>query len=314
MLPDLIKSMRPRQATKNLLVFGALVFIPGAIMDPGAFLRSVLAFIIFSFAASAGYIFNDIRDIQYDRTHPKKRFRPIASGKVSTMTAACMAIILLIHVAIGCAYLDLSPFRLPEPAQAIEGIKYGFTSSIAGYLLLTLVYSMWLRNVPLLDVIVLSIGFVLRAVAGALALKVIISPWLLLCTGLLALFLVLGKRRQELVRMSADSDESGSAAPSVAGRRSLSGYTVSLLDQLLLISASVNIMSYSLYTFTSATHEDNRLMLTIPFVIYGIFRYQYLVHKENSGESPEEVLLSDLPLRLCLFFWVLSVIVLFLIP
>jgi 4-hydroxybenzoate polyprenyltransferase len=313
MFTALIKSLRPKQWTKNFLVFGALVFIPGAIAIPGLGLRALIAFFLFSFASGAGYLINDVADREYDRTHPRKKHRPIASGELSVPIAIAAAVILFIIVIIGSLYLDRTSVSLPPSAKPLDGSRFPFLMTIAGYIILTFLYSGIFKKIPLLDVLVLSIGFTLRAVGGAVALKVIFSPWLLLCTGLLALYLALGKRRQEIVRLMNHGEAPGESQS--AGRRtSLSGYTIPLLDQLLIMSASVNIMSYSLYTFSASGHPDNRLMLTIPFVIYGIFRYHSLIHKEDAGEAPDEVLINDRPLVVCLILWVLSVTILFFLP
>jgi len=312
MLVELLKSLRPRQWTKNLLVFGALLFVPGAIEHGGAWGRSILAFVIFSLAASAGYIVNDIRDRDYDRAHPKKKNRPIASGKIPVGAAVAFSILLLIVVIAGSLYLDMVDFILPPPATPLDRIPYAFLLTLVFYIVLTFFYTVYFKNVPIMDVLVLSGGFTLRAVAGAVALRVTISPWLILCTGLLALFLVLGKRRQELIRLQTNCELPSTGDE--AGRSALAGYTIAMLDQFLMIAASVNVMSYSLYTFSTSGHPDDRLMLTIPFVIYGIFRYYFLIHSRNQGEAPEEVLLKDRPLALCLFLWVISVAILFLLP
>ena len=313
MLKALIKSLRPKQWTKNFLVFGALVFIPGAITIPSLGLRALLAFILFSFASSVGYLINEIVDREYDRLHPRKKHRPIASGELSVVVAAVAAVVLLIIVIFGGLYLDRTDVSYPASATPLDGTAYPFLVTIAGYIVLTFLYSGWFKKIPLLDVLVLSVGFTLRAVGGAVALKVIFSPWLLLCTGLLALYLALGKRRQEIVRLN-NMGESVKDLRSVGGRPVLSGYNIPLLDQLLIMSASVNIMSYSLYTFSASGHPDNRLMLTIPFVIYGIFRYHSLIYKEDAGEAPDEVLIHDRPLVICLVLWVLSVTALFFYP
>jgi len=307
MVADLVKSIRPRQWTKNFIVFGALVFVPGALLVPGLVLRSVLAFVLFSLAAGAGYIFNDIRDRDYDREHPRKKDRPIASGRLPVGTAMLFGYVLVIIVLAGSYYLDsIKPDLTGLEATPLGFEFYAFTLTLAGYLLLTFVYSMWLRNTPLLDVIVLSIGFILRAVGGAVALGVIISPWLLLCTGLLALYLALGKRRQELLRLQ-NSHDAEISCDNGNMRKSLCGYTIPLLDQLLIIAASVNVMSYSLYTFLHSEASDTRLMLTIPFVLYGIFRYHWLIHYQDKGEAPDEVLLNDRPLAICVLLWVIVV-------
>lgn len=313
MLKALIKSLRPKQWTKNFLVFGALVFIPGAIVMPNLGLRALLAFVLFSLASSAGYLVNDILDREYDRRHPRKKFRPIASGELGIPVAVVVTAIALVIVIFGSLYLDRTDVSLPSTATSLGGAEYPFLITIVGYIALTFLYSIWLKKIPMLDVLVLSIGFTLRAVGGAVALKVIFSPWLLLCTGLLALYLALGKRRQEIVRLNHEMEKSKDLK-GAGGRPVLSGYTIPLLDQLLIMSASVNIMSYSLYTFSASGHPDNRLMLTIPFVIYGIFRYHSLIYKEHAGEAPEEVLLNDKPLVICLILWVVSVTILFFYP
>jgi len=307
MIPAFINSLRPRQWTKNFIVFGALFFVPGALMMPELIMHAVVGFILFCLAAGAGYLFNDVRDRDSDAKHPRKCKRPIASGDLPVPVAMIGAFILIAIVIAGGFWLDLTNPILPEsatplPSDGLLFYKYPFLGTIISYLLIAFVYSLWMRNMALLDVLFLSIGFVLRAVAGAVALKVEISPWLLLCAGLLALYLALGKRRQELVRLQLNGDiDPGNL------RGALKGYTVPLLDQLLIIAASVNVMSYSLYTFWTTGHPDNRLMLTIPFVIYGIFRYHTLIYNEDAGEAPDEVLLKDRPLLVCIFLWALCV-------
>jgi len=307
MIPSFINSLRPRQWTKNFIVFGALFFVPGALLFPELVLRAILGFILFCFAAGAGYLFNDVRDRDYDRLHPRKCKRPIACGSLPVPVALIGAFVLIAIVVAGGFWLDLHTPVLPEAATPLrsDGLivyQYPFMSTVVGYLAVTLIYSLWMRNLAILDVLFLSVGFVLRAVAGAVALKVEISPWLLLCTGLLALYLALGKRRQELVRINSNGDSSPANH-----RGALSGYTIPLLDQFLIIAASVNVMSYSLYTFRAVGHPDNRLMLTIPFVIYGLFRYHTLIYNEDAGEAPDEVLLKDKPLMLSILLWALCV-------
>jgi 4-hydroxybenzoate polyprenyltransferase len=317
MLSAIFESLRlKRQWAKNLLVFGALLFIPGALLNGEAFLRSLAAFVVFSLAASAGYLINDIQDREYDQKHPRKKLRPIACGRLSPSSAIIAAVVLLVLVVAGGLWLDLTTFELPPPATHLHGWPFAFLLTIGLYFALTFFYSLGLKRVQLLDVVLLSIGFTLRAVAGAVAIMVVISPWLLLCTGLLALYLALGKRRQELVRLANGVDETcpGGNEDEWSGRPAIAGYTVELLDQLLIIAASVNVMSYSLYTFSAAGHPDNRLMLTIPFVIYGIFRYHFLIHTSDMVEAPEEILLSDKPLIACLLLWILTVAVLFMLP
>jgi 4-hydroxybenzoate polyprenyltransferase len=311
MISAIIDSLRiRRQWAKNLLVFGALLFIPGAMLNTHALFRSGLAFVLFSLAAGAGYLINDINDREYDKRHPTKKLRPIACGRLSVSTAIIITVFLLVAVVAGSLYIDLTPFELPK-ATPLHGFRYAFLLTISAYFLLTFLYSFGLKKVQLLDVVILAVGFTLRAVAGAVVLKVIISPWLLLCTGLLALYLALGKRRRELVRIG---EETKCEEDEFSGRPALIGYTVELVDQLLIIAASVNLMSYSLYTFTAAGHPDNRLMMTIPFVVYGIFRYHFLVHTSDAAEAPEEILLGDKPLKWCVVLWIISVIGLMLLP
>jgi len=307
MLHAFIESLRPRQWTKNFLVFSALVFVPGALLLPSLLARSVFAFVLFCLASGAGYLFNDVRDREYDISHPRKQNRPIASGRLKPAAALTGGVILVAIALAGGFYLDLTHVVLPASATPLDVEWFPFVATIGGYLILVLVYTFWLRNIPLLDVLAISAGFVLRAIAGAVALKVIISPWLLLCTGLLALYLVLGKRRQELVRLAANGILNKSGDGSTV-RPALAGYTVPLLDQLLLIAASVNLMSYSLYTFQASSHHGNNcLMLTIPFVVYGIFRYHSLINNQDIGEAPDEVLLTDRPLAICIILWAISV-------
>ncbi len=312
-----IESLRPKQWTKNFVVFAALFFVPGALLSGELVVRSIATFLIFSLAAGAGYLVNDLKDREYDQSHPRKKNRPIPSGRLSPGSAMLGVAILVLIVLIGGVWLDLTDVTLPEQATRLDEtwtalIQFPFLFTIIGYLLITFIYSSFFRNVALLDVLLLSVGFTLRAVAGAVALKVIISPWLLLCTGLLALYLALGKRRQEIVRIN--NIQAGDLNESSPVRKALKGYTVPLLDQLLIISASVNVMSYSLYTFSAAGHPDNRLMITIPFVIYGIFRYHSLIHHQNEGEAPDEVLLQDRPLLICIMLWAVFVTVLMLSP
>jgi len=313
MFKALIESLRPRQWTKNFLVFGALFFVPGALLMPALFGRAMLSFLLFSFAAGAGYLINDVKDIDYDRSHPRKRNRPIASGRLPVGIALTWVFILVAIVLAAGYWLDITEVALPESATHLEGVAFPFLWTVGGYLVLTFVYSVWLRRVPLLDVLILSIGFTLRAVAGAVALKVIISPWLLIVTGLLALYLALGKRRQELVRLRNNVVNGDKPDPSTI-RPALAGYSVPLLDQLLIISASLILMGYSLYTFLHADASDPRLMLTIPFVIYGVFRYHSLIINESLGEAPDEVLLADRPLAICIILWAIAVTVLLLWP
>ena len=268
--------MRPEQWTKNVVVMAALFF---AFWDPSQHVRgkwptmlllSVVSAALFSIVSSGIYAFNDCRDRVFDRLHPVKRLRPVAAGELTLSFAYGFSAVLLV---VGLA---LSFF-----------LSKSFATIIALYIALQAIYSLRLKHVPLLDVFVIAMGFVLRALAGAAVLEVRISPWLVLCTFLLALFLALCKRRQEKKRMDAGAETT---------RRSLRGYAPLLLDQLIAISAGATIVCYSLYTLWPDTVErfgTDRLGFTIPFVIFGVFRYLQLVYSGNFGERPERILLTD---------------------
>ena len=284
-----VRMLRPKQWTKNLLVFAGLVFTYN-LLNPGMLSRVVLAFIVFCMLSSAGYIWNDLRDVAADRLHPIKRRRPIAAGLVPTWLAATTAL------ALGMGGLALA-FAL--------GTSFLLVAST--YMLLTASYSIWLKHLVLIDVFGIAAGFVLRAVGGAVVIGVPVSPWLYVCTVLVSLFLGLGKRRNELELLE------GSAA---GHRKNLEQYSLELVDQLILIVASVTIMAYSLYTFTAENlPRDHSMMLTIPLVVYGLFRYLYLVRVRRQGGAPEDLLLTDPGMLGTAVAWVaLSVIVLYVLP
>lgn len=288
-LAAIIRMLRPKQWTKNLLVFAGLVFTYN-LLNPGMLSRVLLAFVAFCLLSSAGYIWNDIRDAPADRLHPIKRRRPIAAGLVPTGAAAALA------SALGAAGLALA-FAL--------GTSFLLVASL--YMLLTASYSIWLKHLVLIDVFGISAGFVLRAVGGAVVIGVPVSPWLYVCTVLVSLFLGLGKRRNELELL-----ESGAAGH----RKNLEQYSLELVDQLILIVASVTIMAYSLYTFSAENlPRDHSMMLTIPLVVYGLFRYLYLVRVRRQGGAPEDLLLTDPGMLGTAIAWVaLSVIVLYVMP
>lgn len=298
MFIDLIKSMRYRGWTKNLLVFGALFFVPGAVGQPDAILRTVIAFVGFCLLSSSTYIVNDVNDAARDRLHPLKKHRPIASGRLSIPNALFFAFILIV-VAIGLAvWLDITAFEVAS-FEKIEHINFGVSLTFAGYLVLTLLYTFVLKRIPILDVIIIALGFVLRAVAGAAALNVEISQWLLLCTFLLSVYLALAKRRGEILQMGKESANH---------RENLEDYSIPLIDQLLTITAATNILSYSLYTFLADTGRGTVLMFTIPMVVFGIFRYQYLVIKMGAGANPEEILLKDRHIQIDIILWLIAVV------
>jgi 4-hydroxybenzoate polyprenyltransferase len=267
-------ALRPRQWTKNLLLFAGIVFA-AELGDGWRWLDALAAFAAYCAASSAAYLVNDVRDAPHDRAHPVKRMRPIARGEVSPRLAYGLAAALLV-----IAFVLVAPLGLVSVAF------------LAGFLALQAGYTLSLKHVVLIDVMAISGLFVLRAAAGAAAVHVRISPWLLLCTALLALFLALAKRRGELVLVGAD------ATP---GRPVLEGYSLGLVDQLVAIVAACTVISYSLYTFTA--RDSKSLMVTIPFVVFGVFRYLLLIHRQNLGEEPEEVLLRDVPILVCMAAW-----------
>ena len=291
----LLKALRPRQWTKNALVFMALLFTVNQRWSPNdaevawqAVGFASLAFVAFCLLASAQYLINDVLDAPQDRVHPKNRFRPIAAGLVPVSTALALAVVLVV--------LGIGASLFVGPA---------FTLVALGYLVLTAAYSVVLKHVVIVDVLVLASGFVLRAAAGAVAIAVPISPWLYVCTLLGALFLSLVKRRQERALLGTDAG---------AYRRILEEYPLPLLDQMINVVASGTVIAYSFYTFNSESLPGNHaMMLTIPFVIYGVFRYLYLVYTKNLGDSPDEVLFSDRPLLLSVVLWLVAAGVLLLL-
>ena len=274
----LVSSLRPRQWTKNLLVFAALLFTLDVKHADGDIGRSVAAFAIFCLLSGATYIFNDLLDRDADRHHPTKKLRPIAAGQISPAAAGfCAAVIGLGSLA--CAF----------------HLSTGFGVSALAYAILTAAYSIRLKHIVLIDVMALAAGFVIRAVAGAVVIDVRISQWLLLCTGLLALFLSIGKRRGELVAVLGGRK---------VGREVIGEYSIELLDQMSTIVTSALVMSYALYTIQSeAAVKHPYLRVTLPFVIFGIFRYLYLIHRKNQGESPDEVVLRDHQLIATVILW-----------
>ena len=301
MLADLLKSMRYRGWTKNLLVFGALFFVPGAVTQTTAISRSLLAFVGFCLLSSTMYIINDVADINRDRIHPIKKNRPIASGRLSSSNALLFAFFLLFSAFAIAFYLDLASFTIPL-FEKVRHVQYGVTITFGAYFILTVLYSIVLKRVPFLDVIIIAVGFVLRAVAGAAALNVEISQWLLLCTFLLSVYLALAKRRGEILELGEDSANH---------RENLADYSIPLIDQLLSIIAATNIISYSLYTFLADNARGTYLMVTIPMVIFGIFRYQSLIITRNEGANPEEIFLRDRHLQIDILVWLIAVIIAF---
>lgn len=279
----LLLSMRPRQWTKNLALFVGLVFAQ-QLLNLASLERAILAFAVFCLASSSIYLLNDILDLENDRQHPMKSKRPLASGNLPISWAIASIGILIL----GCAGLTLLVFSIPNQQQTdtfalLGGANVLFACTVAAYLLLMVLYSVRLKHVVVLDVFIIASGFVLRIVAGAVVIPVMISPWLYLVTILLSLFLALSKRRHELVLLQGEASNH---------RQILKEYSLPLLDQMITIVTAATIMSYSLYTFQGPT-GNHRLMITIPLVLYGMFRYLYLIHMRMEGGSPEEVLLRD---------------------
>jgi 4-hydroxybenzoate polyprenyltransferase len=281
-LRALIQSMRPRQWTKNLALFVGLVFAQ-QLFNLTSFERAFVAFVVFCLASSSIYIFNDLLDLERDRQHPTKSNRPLASGNLPISWAIVTIGILIL----GCAGLTLFIFSIPiqqtDIFASLGGANVLFALTVVSYVLLMTLYSVRLKHVVLLDVFIIASGFVLRILAGAVVIPVMISPWLYLVTILLSLFLALSKRRHELVLLQGEASNH---------RQILKEYSLPLLDQLITIVIAATIMAYSLYTFQGPT-GNHRLMITIPLVIYGMFRYLYLMHMRMEGGSPEEVLLRD---------------------
>ena len=275
----MIKALRPAQWTKNFFVFAGLIFAL-KFFEINLLLRVVYAFFIFCSLSSAVYLLNDVKDVEGDRKHPQKKLRPIASGELSVPAALTLALLLSVVSILAAFYLDFS-----------------FALVALIYLALMVAYTFLLREIVILDVFSVAAGFVLRAVAGVVVIKVELSPWLLICTILLALFIALGKRRHELVTLNEASGH----------RRILDEYNPQLLDQLISAVAGSTIMAYTLYTLwpqTIAKFSTANLVYTVPFVLYGIFRYLYLIYKKEAGGRPEKILLTDIPLLIDILLWI----------
>ncbi|PIV28390.1 MAG: decaprenyl-phosphate phosphoribosyltransferase [Anaerolineae bacterium CG03_land_8_20_14_0_80_58_20] len=289
MLTALLKTMRPRQWTKNAFVFFALVFDKQLLQLP-AFLNTLAGFALFCLVSSAVYIFNDLADLEADRQHPEKKNRPLPSGQLPR-GAAWTAGVLLAAVTLPLGWM-LSPF---------------FAGVLAFYFLINLAYSRWLKHVPILDVMIVAAGFVLRVHAGTTLIHVErFSPWLYAVTTLGALYLGFGKRRAELALLAHGAG---------SHRKVLEGYTLPLLDQYITIVSAATILAYSLYTFSAPNLPANHsMMLTIPFMAYIIFRYLYIIQVTHDAGAPEEVLLSDRPMQIAIFLFGLAVIAVFYWP
>jgi 4-hydroxybenzoate polyprenyltransferase len=284
LLSELFKTMRPRQWSKNAVVFAALVF-DEKLFRTDLLLKTAAAFAIFCLLSSTIYLINDLVDIEKDRRHPIKRNRPLASGRLPRRAAIVAAVLLVL-------------FSLP--AAFVLETSFGLIA--LGYLAVMFSYSFWLKNMVIVDVLVLAAGFVLRVAGGVAVVHVErFSPWLYICTTLLALFVGISKRRHELLLLEENANNH---------RAILSEYSPKFLDEMTAVVTSTTVIAYSLYTFTAPNMPANHvMMLTIPFVLYGIFRYLYLVHQKNLGGSPEELLLKDKPLLADVVLWGLAVII-----
>lgn len=288
LLSALVRTMRPKQWTKNFVLFAGLIFAQ-KLFELSAVLQTIAAFLLFCLLSSAIYIINDMTDVERDRRHPLKSKRPIASGELSVSAATIAAVLLLGLSLLGAFSLDV-----------------GFGCVALIYCLLLSAYSFWLKHIVILDVLVLALGFVLRAIAGAEVIDVEFSSWLLLCTILLALFLGLSKRRHELVLLGDNA---------CSHRKILEEYSPHLLDQMIGVVTASTLMAYALYTMAAETIEKfgtSYMIFTIPFVIYGIFRYLYLVHQKDQGGNPTTLLVSDKPIMINVVLWgIVSVLLIY---
>ena len=276
--------MRPKQWPKNFFLLAALVF-DGQLTNLNALWITLVALVLFCLASSLVYIINDITDIKTDRLHPIKRSRPLASGQLSKKTAFIAAFVIFVIV---------------FPTSFILNINFGFI--ISGYFLLMLAYSLWLKRIPIIDVMIIAAGFVLRVAAGVVIITINqFSPWLFVATTFLALFIAIGKRRAEIDMLDKGAE---------AHREVLKGYSLDMLDQMLTIILASTMMTYCLYTFASPITPGNHIMmLTIPFVIYGLLRYLFLIRMHHIGGAPEEIVLTDLPMQIAIGLWGLTVLI-----
>ncbi len=275
--------IRPKQWVKNLFVFAPILFA-GKLLDLHLLVVNLLAFAAFCCVSSSVYVLNDIIDVESDRVHKKKRYRPIAAGYVTVRQAKALFVFLLVLTAVLSSMLPVL-----------------FLITISAYLVNNLFYSFKIKNVVLLDVFSISIGFILRVIAGAVAIDVSVSSWMIITTIFISLFLGISKRRAELSGPNQDNLEKQ--------RKVLSDYDVVFVDQLNTIAATGTIISYALYTVSekaiSAFHSD-KLIYTTPFVLYGIFRYLYLLHQKNLGESPTQIVTKDIPIIINSLFWLIT--------
>ncbi len=282
-IKPLIKTLRPKQWSKNLFIFAALVF-DLKLFQAAPLLRTVAGFVLFCLLSSTIYLINDLVDIEKDRQHPVKRNRPLAAGELSPSVAVLAAI------GIGVVCVPLS-FML----------ELYFGGIAVSYVILMIVYSFFLKNTVIVDVMTIAAGFVLRVAAGVVLVHVErFSPWLYVCTTLLALFIAIGKRRNELALLKGNAN---------THRAILDEYSLSFIDEMISIISAATLIAYSLYTFSAENLPKNHtMMLTTPFVLYGLFRYLYLIHVRGEGGAPEEIVIKDKPLIINMVLWALAVI------
>ncbi|HIJ56435.1 MAG TPA: decaprenyl-phosphate phosphoribosyltransferase [Deltaproteobacteria bacterium] len=283
-LKHVIVSMRPVQWVKNLFIFAGLIF-SGNLFHPEALIRVGNGFILFSLVASSIYVFNDIIDLEYDRAHPEKKNRPLAAGLMS-VPAAYACSILLAAAGLICAL-------------ALDQV---FFAILLSYLIINVAYTIKIKKIVILDIMCIASGFVLRVLAGTELAEVMASDWLILCTIMLSLFLGFSKRRHELVVTGTDA---------LSHRKVLGDYSISFLDQMIAVATACTVMSYALYTVSPQTVSrfgTRNLVFSIPFVIYGIYRYLYLIHQKNMGGNPTRELVSDLPMLINALLWALLVV------
>ncbi len=287
----LIRTMRPKQWTKNVFIYAGLVF-DGQLFAPGAFVRVTLSFFLLCLVASTIYIINDIVDIESDRQHPRKKYRALPSGQLPSPLAIAAAVILPLFS------LGVATLYSPQ-----------YTVVLISYFVLHVLYSFLLKNVVIIDIMAITAGFVLRVAAGVVVVKVAnFSPWLYACTGLLALFLAIGKRRQELILLAENAQNV---------RVTYKHYNLPLLDDMLRLVTTGTFIAYLLYTIEAPTIKvanTNIALVTVPFVLYALFRYLYLIHVKGEGGAPDELLLRDMPLLASIILWGLSFIIILYLP
>jgi 4-hydroxybenzoate polyprenyltransferase len=282
MIKNLLISMRPKQWVKNVFIFAPMIFSLH-MFQPDFIKRSLLAFFLFSLITGGIYIFNDILDREKDRQHPEKKNRPIAAGRLSIASAGIFAAALLTGVLLLTASINREFFYIS-----------------LFYVILNILYSMILKSIVIIDIMVVALGFVLRLMVGGAVNRIVLYPWILICTFLLAIFLALIKRRQELLKIQ-------SILPEQLTRKTLKSYNVSLLDQMISIATATTLISYIMYVLSPDVQQKfhtTKLFYTVPFVIFGIFRYLFLSYAMGEGESPSEIIYTDLPFTLSIIIWV----------